>query len=176
MKSLQQELLALRKQYDDVTSKLSRQHDVTAASIANAVEVCKLEHEAELQSLQEKLKKKSEELDSFKIELKRAEEKSGEWGQIWDMGQFNDVSHLLDLPPTVRSSPVSHAVRPQPAAEPNVDYRSVARESGEGEEHPDEDSVMSFERILQTPRIRSSELLQFTGSWWITCWFVIMFG
>lgn len=57
--------------------------------------------------------------------------------------------------PTPRPSPMSPVVRPHVAPEPGLDYRSMARESGEGEEQPDEESVMSFERILQTPRIHS---------------------
>jgi len=56
-----------------------------------------------------------------------------------------------------RSIPSPATYRPHVSSEPSLDYRSVARESGEGEEQPDDASVMSFEQILQTSRIHSGQ-------------------
>jgi len=72
---LQQELLALRKQHDDVTLKLSQQHDVIAVSVSSALERSKAEHEAELDFLRSELKRKEEDLVSLRTELKKSEER-----------------------------------------------------------------------------------------------------
>ena len=80
---MQQELLALRKQHDDVTLKLSQQDDVIAASVSKALERSKAEHEEELEFVRAESKRKEEELVSLRSDLKKTEEKiSGKWSTL----------------------------------------------------------------------------------------------
>ena len=80
VKTLQQELVALRKQHDDVTLKLAHQHDVMTKSVARAVERGKAEQEAEVISLREELRRSAEDVEELKNELKKKmEEKLAGW-------------------------------------------------------------------------------------------------
>ncbi|XP_076807663.1 uncharacterized protein LOC143450828 [Clavelina lepadiformis] len=137
VKSLQQELATLRKQHSDVTSKLAQQDDIITTSVANEVSNLKSEHEKEVGSLKEELACKENELIRVRNELKaKMDEK------IASTPKRSSVS----TPPFF---PRLHST------DAHVDYRSVAREAGEGEENPDQASVVSFEQLLQSSQIKS---------------------
>uniref|UniRef100_H2ZHP7 GRIP domain-containing protein n=1 Tax=Ciona savignyi TaxID=51511 RepID=H2ZHP7_CIOSA len=118
VKSLQQELASMRKQFADATRRISEQEGLVSA--ANQIEISSLkeEHQKTVVLLKEDVAHLERELLKARTDAKhRTEEK-----------------------------PESH-----PSAVSSVDYRSVTREDGEGEENPDLSSVVSFEQILQSP-------------------------
>uniref|UniRef100_H2ZHP8 GRIP domain-containing protein n=1 Tax=Ciona savignyi TaxID=51511 RepID=H2ZHP8_CIOSA len=154
VKSLQQELASMRKQFADATRRISEQEGLVSA--ANQIEISSLkeEHQKTVVLLKEDVAHLERELLKARTDAKhRTEEKP-------------ETSTPRKLP----ISPLPHnyhrpALESHPSAVSSVDYRSVTREDGEGEENPDLSSVVSFEQILQSPtQIKSVTVLSDTVS------------
>uniref|UniRef100_F6PH58 GRIP domain-containing protein n=1 Tax=Ciona intestinalis TaxID=7719 RepID=F6PH58_CIOIN len=138
VKSLQQELASVRKQYADALQNISDREDSVSAASQLEMQRMKEDHEKVVSLIKEDVAHLERELQKARSDAKR-----------------NPLPYHYHRPP----------LESHPSMMSSVDYRSVAREDGEGEENPDRSSVVSFEQILKTPnQIKSVTVLSDTVS------------
>jgi len=164
VKLLQQEIVSMKKEHNDVIDRINKQHEETVTSSEDTLQ----EVRSLLKMVEDEKKKIIEEKDEeiSKLQVRHHQMTSSQVSVDTTTTTTTTTGSVRKSMP-VTSTPM-HSRQSSSAHHYDVTHDDVImmkREDGEGEENPqDHLSVMSFEQILEGPRINAVKLLSDTES------------